>query len=432
MDLSSLLNLFAPHGEHLWQWGLLGLPLLGVVGAGPAGGRIGKRDNSDLPEFVNGLLDGSVPPERLRRRMESYSVPEKVSLVLNNACNLACKHCYLQVPCLTAQPLSPQEWETLTASILDNGSPFVSLAGKEIFLSKRNVELLARIDALNEQRGHPSRLGVVTNGTLIEPYRPLLKQLHLDYLDISIDGAPEDHDATRGAGAFEAARPNVAWAAREMPAPFFLSMTVHRRNFERIAAALTAFQALGVSNVGLGFMVPTRRSDPALALSATEIEATLRSLSTLGSIPLVRPMKVVFELNTQTPEGLVAFLRSRWFVADAIESDRFDNPWIEHRLQNGLLLQFKFLVLPSSACRTARITPEGHYLALDDVFDTDRYLENSLTNVRDHSLDYGKVLCAARQHHRFREILDDYVRQILPELRRAYFERVRLQCRLAA
>jgi len=187
-----------------------------------------------------------------------------------------------------------------------------------------------------------------------------------------------------------------------------------------------------VSNVGLGFMVPTRRTDPTLALGAAEIEATLRDLSALGSIPLVRPMKVVFELNTHTPESLVAFLRSPWFLADAIESDRFDNPWIEHRLKNGLLLQFKFLVLPSSAARTARITPEGHFLALDDVFDTGRYAENSLANVRDHGLDYGQVLHAAKQHDRFREILEDYVRQILPELRRAYSEGSRVHHRLAA
>ena len=432
MNFFPFFDLIASRGGPLWYLGFLGLPLLGVVGAGPAGGRIGKRADSDLPEFVNGLLDGSVTPGQLRERVKSYSTPEKVSLVLNNSCNLACKHCYLQVPRLNGEPLSALEWETLTASILDGGSPFVSLAGKEIFLSKRNVELLARIDAINEERGHPSRLGVVTNGTLIEPYRPLLKRLHLDYLDISIDGAAEDHDAIRGTGAFEAARPNVEWAAREMPAPFFLSMTVHRRNFERIGAALAAFQGLGVSNVGLGFMVPTRRTDPALTLGTTEIEATLSNLSALGSIPLVRPMKVVFELNTHTPEGLVAFLRSPWFVGDAIESDRFDNPWIEHRLKNGLLLQFKFLVMPSSASRTARITPEGHYLALDDVFETGRYVENSLANVRDHGLDYAKILRAARQHPRFHEILDDYERQILPELRRAYSEGFRVNRRLAA
>ena len=91
-----------------------------------------------------------------------------------------------------------------------------------------------------------------------------------------------------------------------------------------------------------------------------------------------------------------------------------------HRPSGGLTLQFKFLLLPSSVFQCIRITPEGHYLALDDIFDTDRYAENALTNVRDHDFDFQKIMEAARYHPRAQAILTAYEQDILPRLRRAY------------
>lgn len=395
---------------------------LNFAGAGPAGGKVGCNPRSAAPDFARRLLDGSCTSSEFHERMRSHRFPEKVSLVLNNSCNLACRHCYLQVRELTAEPLSVDEWEGLSASILDSGTPFFSLAGKEVFLGRKNQEILRRIHALNKARGHPARLGLITNGTLIQPFHTFLKGLNLDYLDISLDGTPADHDAVRGEGAFAAASPNVRWAASEMPDPFFLSMTLQRQNYQHIAPALQEFANLGVSNAGLSFFVPTSRTDPALNLSAEQIAHSIISLADLGELSLPRPMTVIVELNTHTPEGLEAFIRSPWFAPERITTDRFDNLWIEHRLPNGLLLQFKFLVFPSSVYRVARITPEGNYLASDDIFETELYRERILTNVREHDLDFRRTHAAAKRHPRAREILIEFEDSVLPGLRQAFKE----------
>lgn len=409
--------------DNLWSLILHWSPglVFGAALAGPAGGRIDRDPRSEMPDLVRGLLTGSSHFVRcLRDRMNSFRLPEKASLVLNNSCNLSCKHCYLQVPELTGPVLSQDEWIALASSIMEARIPYLCLAGKEVFLAKKNIDLLARFDDMNQAGGHPTRLGVVTNGTLITPHRQFLKGMHLDYLDISLDGDRTAHDAVRGAGAFDAAKENVRWAAAEMPQPYFLSMTLQRQNFRRIGEALREFDNLGVSHVGMGFMVPTSRTDPRLRLQPKEIAETIDSLSDLGSIHLEKPMKVVFELNTQIPEGLIEFVRSKWFQPEAIDADRYDNPWIEHRLANGILLQFKFLVTPCSSYRCVRITPEGHYLALDDIFDTDRYAQHVLTNVRDHDFDFVRSTDAARSHPRTQEIIDAYETDILPHLVEAY------------
>jgi hypothetical protein len=433
MNFDHFIELAAALWSNAAHWGPVALPLLGAALAGPAGGRVDTCSDSEMPDLVRGLLSGSARfVRRLRDRMKSFRLPEKASLVLNNSCNLSCKHCYLQVPKLTGPTLSQDEWTALAASIMEAPIPYLCLAGKEVFLAKKNIDLLARFDAMNQAGGHPTRLGVVTNGTLITPYREFLKSLRLDYLDISLDGDRRDHDAVRGQGAFDAAKDNVRWAAVEMAQPYFLSMTLQRQNFRRIAQALNEFEHLGVSHVGMGFMVPTSRTDPALKLTPEEIAETINGLGALETLALARPMKVVFELNTQIPEGLFAFVRSPWFVPEAIEADRFDNPWIEHRLSNGLLLQFKFLVTPCSSYRCVRITPEGHYLALDDIFDTDRYADHVLANVRDHDFDFVRSTEAARNHPRTQAIVDSYERDILPRLIHAYADSMKNRRMLAA
>lgn len=396
--------------------------MAGFAGAGPAGGKVGSSPGSRTPDFARRLLEGRCTSENFHQKMRSFEVPEKISVVLNNSCNLACRHCYLQVRELTDEPLSVEEWERLSGSIMDAGTPFFSLAGKEVFLGRKNQEILRRIHALNELRGHPVRLGLITNGTLIQPIHSFLKNLKLDYLDISLDGVRADHDAVRGHGSFAAASPNVRWAATEMPDPFFLSMTLQTQNYQHIVPALQEFVDLGVSNVGLSFFVPTSRTDPSLNLNPDNINQAVLSLSKLSNLSLPRSMTVIVELNTHTPEGLEAFIRSPWFDPERITTDRFDNLWIEHRLSNGLLLQFKFLVFPSSVFRVARITPEGNYLASDDIFETDLYRDRILANVRDHGLDFLKVHKAAKCHPRAREILTEFEDRVLPGLRKAYAE----------
>lgn len=79
---------------------------------GTAGGRNGTAPQGPQVEFYRALLTGGVEFATLDRHVRGCATPVNVSMVVNNACNLSCRHCYLQVPALADRALSESECPT--------------------------------------------------------------------------------------------------------------------------------------------------------------------------------------------------------------------------------------------------------------------------------------------------------------------------------
>ena len=346
-------------------------------------------------------------------------------MVVNNACNLACRHCYLQVDRLTGPELTLEERFRLVESVFDQKTELVCLSGKEVFLGNRGLEMLRLLSAAKRARNARTRIGLITNGTLIERHRETILASELDYLDISVDGVEVDHDYNRGAGAFAAMRPNLEWAVNHLGERFFVNMTLNRRNSPRLVDAVAAFHHLGVQTVGCGFYHPLPYTDPDLALSDANHDAIFETLHDLELIPTHGPLTVLLEVDVQSVPAMLAFMRSDWFLSEELSVDERGSFYVERTLSNGVRVQVRFAPLPLIIYKSVRISFEGNYIAAEDTVDAKRYAERSLGNVRNFDFDLTRLHRSALRSPRVAVLLRRYFDTILPRLQEAYLAQVK-------
>ena len=349
--------------------------------------------------------------------------PKNLTVVVNNQCNLHCRHCYLQVERLSEPELSIGEWDRLIESVvLHGGMDLITLAGKEVFLGEKGSHILSRFSqALRQQPGSP-RLGLITNGTLTHRALEVIKSSALDYFDISVDGAEAEHDAVRGSGAFAAMAKNLPPLRARFENNLFACLTLQQANLPHLDKALISLSDLGFGTVGIGYFQPQPYTDNSLALGGGDYERFFNGLESLGQLPLCRPLTLLMELDPTNFQALCAFLRSGWFVPSSVFRDARGDLVQEHVLANGLRLQFRLAFLPSYVSRAARITAEGLYLAGDDTLNTRLYSLYALNSARKAGLDFSRLHEDASNHPRLDAISRAYNKRELPALRAALFE----------
>ncbi len=149
--------------------------------------------------FIDYCLDeGLITPEPVAsRRSEVRKAPEPslryLELQITNACNLRCKHCYLDPG--ERQELAP---ETVRRVL----SEFEDLQGLRVLITGGEPLLHSRFAAINDILADYSlRTVLFTNGTLLS--RSMIRELKTHEIQVSIDGLEKSHDALRGAGSFE-------------------------------------------------------------------------------------------------------------------------------------------------------------------------------------------------------------------------------------
>lgn len=393
--------------------------------SGVRGGIEGKRTADQRLSFLHRALSGQESNSAIESEIRKSISHQGITFVINNACNLACKHCYLQVDKLTTDQLSLEESKRLLESALDRNPDLICLAGKEVFLGKHGSELLAWLSAARTRQKRATRIGVITNGTLLHLHREVVLSSNLDYLDISVDGIRADHDFNRGAGAYDRMLPNLKWAAAHLGERLFVNMTLQQRNFRRFPQAIAELHDAGVSTVGCSFYHQLPYTAPELELGSEDYDSIFTSLNAVGNIALSRPLTVLVEVDLLSLPAMLAFFRSEWFVPDHICVDEHGEFYCEHSLQNGARLQVRFSPFPLLVFKSVRITPEGNYIAAEDTVNTKLYAQRSLGNIRDFDFDVSRLQAHAASAPRLQEITDSFFGNALPQLQTAYSAAIR-------
>lgn len=164
-----------------------------------------------------------------------------VFLHILTACNLSCRHCYInkgQHGTETLDRLQLEQWLTLFAD-----------AGKE-----SNLIVLGGEPTLHPQlpfvvkkaKGLGYSVTVDTNGYLFHDFLKHVTPKELDYLSFSLDGPDSAiNDAIRGAGVFEVC---TAGIDRAVQAGFNVSLiyTVSEKNLDALPRMIPLLQRLGV------------------------------------------------------------------------------------------------------------------------------------------------------------------------------------------
>lgn len=190
--------------------------------------------------------------------------PFQVVWDITYACNLRCKHCYA-----TAGKPLPDELTTEEAlSIIDKldrlGVTIISFSGGEPLVRKDIFELTSYA----AEKG--IYVAIATNGTLIdEETAKKMKENGISYVQISLDGKKETHEAFRGIkGCYDRTIEGIKNAVKH---GFFVnvSMTVTKLNYQDVPAVIELCEKLGVNWFMHYNFIPTGRGREIVDLDIT-------------------------------------------------------------------------------------------------------------------------------------------------------------------
>ncbi len=386
--------------------------------SGSNGVRLGRDHTQAAMSALTDLLSGRIEMSQFRERHEAIPKKQSLTMLVNDKCNLSCRHCYLQTDGLSRTQLNVGEWTTIIDSAAEHGVSLFVLAGKEPLTGSVGPCLVEHLGDLRRQTD--IRTGMITNGTLLDRHQTRIENANFSYIDISMEGDHVDNDAIRGEGAFAAARPNVEWATRLLDERLFITMTLQKENIVRFPSAIEAFGQLGVKSVGASSYIPLPYTDSALALSQGQLQSFFHGLDALGQLTLDHDMCVQIDVGTLAPDTLVAFMESDWFDMDSMEVDLSGFLYAGYRFCNGLSLHFRFVPWPLSISSSCRISLDGHLLAVEDSLQPRLYGRHTLCNVRDFDFDFSTSYQHALTNLRLRAIDATYEKEVLPRLRKAY------------
>lgn len=314
---------------------------------------------------------------------------EILSLLINNACNLSCKHCYLQAPKYDDY-LDYTEWMRFLSNVLADIQPSVlSFSGKEVFINDESVKILLETVRLrNEIQGENGRtkIGVTTNGTLLGKYKSQLQKTSPDYWDVSIDGLPEEHNSIRGIDCFNQLKPNLKWLTQNSK-PVWLTHTITKSNLETLPEFVAFYNTeFNVQNFALGFYKSMSYTDQALNVSPEDIyNFTDNIISSLQNLSLNGQTQVQVEVDFTQEHLLSSLTTAGW--ANPLDSAGT----LLHTFENGLSLEINTVRDPQGMWRAARITPEGYWLAAKDLMKVNEYNQNLIARVRDWNYDANRM-----------------------------------------
>ena len=339
-----------------------------------------------MPNIMAGSLGGTVPSH-------SGCGPEVVSAVINNACNLSCRHCYLQAPSRPGY-LSPAEWLRAFDSVLSNLSPSIlCFAGKEPFLNTQSATLVRDTILLRDevQPNRRTQIGVITNGTLIHSHRESLEQARPDYVDVSVDGLPSSHDLIRGKGAFGMVAPNLLWLVEILEDRLWLTHTILGTNVTELPQFIAFYnREFGIRNFSLGLYKDLAHTDSTLAMSSSSLAEEIdRALNALGNVDLASPVRIVMDIDLIHEEE-VDFLKHRGWFGESSKRGTFK--WVSKRqFHNGVKLQIQVAGVPVGLWHAIRITPEGFWLAPEDMIHPVQYEELAVGRLQDYAFDAQRL-----------------------------------------
>ncbi|MBO8180320.1 MAG: radical SAM protein [Archaeoglobus sp.] len=180
--------------------------------------------------------------------------PFQVVWDVTYACNLRCKHCYATAGKALHDELTTDEALDLINRLDRLGVTIIAFSGGEPLVRKDIFELTSYA----AEKG--IYVAVATNGTLItEEKAKEMKENGVGYVQISLDGVKETHEAFRGIkGCFDRTVEGIKNAVK---AGLFVnvSMTVTKFNYEDVPAVVELCEKLGVNWFMHYNFIPTGR-----------------------------------------------------------------------------------------------------------------------------------------------------------------------------
>ena len=198
---------------------------------------------------------------------------------ITHRCNLRCKHCY-------QDDYTAFESRNALSDILNQYEALLKEYGYKGHINFTGGEPLTHPDLfwlLEEAQKRGISTALLTNGTLIgKSEAKKLKNLGVDYVQISLDGTKEIHDNIRGSGSFDRA----AAGLRELIAQGIytdVSFTAQRGNLSELKKLARFCNDLGVDKLWFDrVVIPSNNDENKLSLSKDEYKKLCRQAARLN------------------------------------------------------------------------------------------------------------------------------------------------------
>jgi MoaA/NifB/PqqE/SkfB family radical SAM enzyme len=389
----------------------------------PAGSKGGSFDplvdtGADLCTFGKDL-------ERHIELNELYAI-KSLGIYVNDVCNLACLHCYYQktLDCNSRLSIPAEDLIRILKPIFSKNIKLFAFVGKEIFMpgpegGEKTLQLMRFLSAVRES-GIDFRVGAVTNGIYLERFISPIKEIRLDFLDISFDGHnAESHDSLRGKGSFRKSVANLEKAIKDETAEkVFVASTLYKGNIQTIANILDFHEQFGANFFSLMPIIAVR--DESMAISFNELERflSLDLPEKSTSMALQNPIQIILDIDSYVIDQHIDFFTS-FFKGSTVKIDALNNVIVTRDLDKvNLILRIN---LPDPYNSYGCITHDGLYFNKSGcLFMKDGYESYTLGGVNNislpeliekHELSAAKAI-GRFSHNLFAEVSDNCLNNI--------------------
>ncbi len=204
---------------------------------------------------------------------------------LTEACNLRCRHCYQEntetngeMPLEQLVDFLHQYFGFLRRHGIKGQ---INFTGGEPFLRDDLPALLQVVHRHLEICSY----AILSNGSLIDrPLAHLLRRTECRFVQISVDGGPETHDALRGVGSYVACR-RALRTLHHQGIPTLVSFTVSRANRHDFPELTRMAVSEGVDSLWSDRLLPLGRGREMIEsmLSPAEVDSFFETMFRLGS-----------------------------------------------------------------------------------------------------------------------------------------------------
>lgn len=160
----------------------------------------------------------SHPVEAFEHLQAAYreNWPTQGELIFTGACEFTCQHC-IYPPSFAKynRPMPAANWKPILEDI-HNGLGINTFVYGGRSVTADGLEVLAWL----RNRFPSVRIGLIDNGISMLPVREQIREVQVDWLDVSLDGQETNHDLQRGRiGSFQEGLEGALWLMHEGMAP---------------------------------------------------------------------------------------------------------------------------------------------------------------------------------------------------------------------
>lgn len=333
------------------------------------------------------------------------AIPKQVEVGIGNTCGLQCKQCFLGYEAGQMNdsliPM-PRLLETLTEFINDLGTRIICATDRDALTPGRSIPLFEHLQELRSIHTD-LKFGGVTNGLAIHKFADDLARIKLDYLDISIDGMQEEHDAMRGLGTFNVTIENLRIAVkRQIAERIMVSTTLTRFNAQSIIdliCSLSTKEQVQWFNVAPLMAVKMQEYQ----LGKSDIPNFLDDLfEKLAWLNPAKPVTIYLEVPSYGGAFLPSLIESRWLVPEEIRQDSYGHLYQEICVNDLIKVVLRPELIPEYWRHTLRISADGFVIGGCEPLTQSNYHQFAIGNIKDETAQavYAKAIALGSPLHK--------------------------------